>query len=107
MILNPRQFAEQLTERARKLLRRKHDYAACFQNPDGTLTDAGAAVMADIARFAGAYKTTAAVSVRNGRIDPLSMAKQEGRREVYLYLLGQLRLKDETILNAMENANER
>lgn len=97
---------EQLSARARLWIRRRQDYAACFKNAAGmALTEPGLAVIRDLAQFCGAYKSTARHTATN-MIDPLAMARAEGRREVYLHIQRRLRLTDEQILDAMETYRE-
>jgi hypothetical protein len=75
----------EMTERVRRLMRRMHNYAACFRtSARGDLTDAGAAVLADMARYCGAYDTTVKVSPVTRNIDPIASAVAEGRRQAYL-----------------------
>lgn len=91
-----------ITDRIRRLLTRKHSYRDCFQEPDGqTLTKPGAAVMKDLARFCGAFKSNLP-SVTGRGVDPLAMAYAEGRRSVYLRIAAQLSVKEADILSAME-----
>jgi hypothetical protein len=98
---------KEVTERVRRLLRRMHDYAACFKtSPRGELTDAGARVLADMARYCGAYNTTVKVSPISRQIDPLASAVAEGRRQAYLYLLKNIRLDPEAILTTMEDVEK-
>jgi hypothetical protein len=102
-----RWVVKEVTERVRRLLRRMHDYAACFKtSPRGELTDSGARVLADMARYCGAYDTTVKVSPISRSIDPLASAVAEGRRQAYLYLLKNIRLDPEAILTTMEDAEK-
>jgi hypothetical protein len=98
---------KEITERVRRLLRRMHDYAACFKaSPRGDLTDAGARVLADMARYCGAYDSTIKVSPITRQVDPIASAVAEGRRQAYLYLLKNIRLDPEAILTTMEDAEK-
>lgn len=92
-----------LSERARRLLGRRLNYRACFCDPDGSLSRAGAAVMRDLAQFAGAYRTTFRLSPVTRQGDPLAMARAEGRREMFLRMQAMLRLPDEEFLKAIED----
>lgn len=93
----------EVTERIRRLMRRMHDYAACFRvSVRGDVTEAGAAVLADMARFCGAYDTSIKVSPITRQVDPIATAVAEGRRQAYLYLLKNIRLTPEAILTTME-----
>lgn len=97
----------EMTERVRRMMRRMHNYAACFRtSARGDVTDAGAAVLADMARYCGAYDTTVKVSPVTRNIDPIASAVAEGRRQAYLYLLKNIRLNPEAILSTMEDAEK-
>lgn len=100
-------MVKEITDRVRRLMRRMHNYAACFKtSPRGELTDAGAAVLADFARYCGAYDTTVKLSPVARTVDPIASAVAEGRRQAYLYLLKQIRLTPEAILTTMEDAEK-
>lgn len=105
MSVLPSKF-EKLSARAMLWLRRRRDYEACFCDPGGEATQAGANVLRDIAQFCGAYTTTAKVSPVSRSIDPVAMGIAEGRRQVYLHIQRRLRLSDEKILSMMEEAHE-
>ena len=91
-----------LTERLRWLLKRKHSYRACFQEPSGdTLSNSGAIVIRDLARFCRVYQGNAPRSVA-GTIDPIAMAMAEGRRQVFLRIQAQLNVSEADILKANE-----
>ena len=97
---------ENISERAMMWLRRRRDYEACFCDPGGEATKAGANVLRDIAQFCGAYSTPAKVSPVSRSVDPLAMGIAEGRRQVYLHIQRRLKLSDEKILSMMEEAHE-
>lgn len=97
---------EQLTARARMLLRRKHDYAACFKGPGGDYTQAAVGVLRDLGQFCGAYRSTAKVSPVQRELDVHAMLIAEGRRQVFLHIQRRLRLTDDQILDMMEEAHE-
>lgn len=92
-----------LSERARRLLSKRHTYRECFCTPGGELTKAGAIVVRDLARRAGAYRTTLRISPVTRQADPIAMAYAEGRRDMFLYLQAQLQLPDEEVLRAIED----
>ncbi len=90
-----------ISDRIRRLLTKKHSYRDCFQEPDGqTLTKHGAAVMKDLARFCGMYKSN--MPSGPAGVDTHAMAVAEGRRQVYLRIAAQLNVKEADILSAME-----
>ena len=93
-----------LSDRARALLSRRLDFRACFCNPDGSLSDAGARVMRHLAQKSGAYRTTFKVSPVTRSADPVAMAYAEGRRSLFLELQAMLKLPDEEFLKAIEDS---
>lgn len=94
-----------LTERARRILGKRLNYRACYCDPDGSLSRAGAAVMRDLAQFSGAYRTTFRVSPVTRQADALAMARAEGRREMFLRMQAMLKLPDEEFLKSIEDAS--
>lgn len=85
-------------------LRRKRDWDATFKKPGlDEVHAAGVGVLKDIGHFCGAYKSTMKTTSA-GAIDPLAMAYAEGQRSVYLLIQSRLRLTDEQILRATEQA---
>lgn len=97
---------DQATERMRFWLRRKRDWDACFKTNGVEMSQAGVAVLRDIAQFCGSYKTTAKVSPVQREIDVHATLVAEGRRQVYLHIQRRLKLTDDQILNMMEEAHE-
>ncbi len=92
-----------LSERARRFLSKRLDYRACFCTPGGELTSTGAAVMRDLARYCGAYRSSLRVSPVTRQADPIAMAYAEGRRDAFLRLQQMLKLPDEAILQSLED----
>lgn len=92
-----------LSERARRFLNKRLSFRECFMTPGGELTGAGAAVMRHLARKSQIYNEVGHRSPITGMIDPLAMARQEGRRDMYRYLQQMLELPDSAILEAMED----
>ncbi len=91
-----------LSDRLRRLLKRKHSYRDCFQEADGrTLSNAGAIVIDDLARFCRVFQGNAPRSA-TGTIDPIAMGMAEGRRQVYLHIQAQLNVSEADILKANE-----
>jgi hypothetical protein len=90
-----------LSDRARRFLNRRLSFRDCFMDASGQLTLAGASVLRQFARKAGAYKTTYRSDLA-GRADPIAMARAEGRREMYLFLQSMLELPDRDVLNALD-----
>lgn len=91
-----------LSERARRFLSKRLSYRDCFCDPAGELTPAGAAVVRDMARWCGAYRTSFKVSPVSRTADPVAMAYAEGRRSAFLRLQAMLKLPDEQVLAALD-----
>jgi hypothetical protein len=68
-----------------------------FLLPDGTPNPAGRRVLAYLGEFCRANKPTAMFD-HGGRMDALSSARMDGRREVFLLLTEYLYLTDQTLL---------
>jgi hypothetical protein len=90
---------QKLEEKVRSILRRKaielgRCVKACFLGADGTATIEAQRVIADLRAFArlGTHKQHSFLRDLGGRIDPLSMARIEGRREVVNRLIDFLEL---------------
>lgn len=92
-----------LSERARRFLNKRLSFRECFLTPGGDLTTAGAAVMRHLARKAQMFNEVSHRSPITGVIDPLAMARAEGRRDIYRYLQTMLELPDRAILESMED----
>lgn len=84
-----------------QLQRRKH-YRACFMDGNRNLTKAGEQVLADLRRFCKATHTSAVVA-QNGTLDPIAMAINEGRREVWNRIQAYLNLTDHQIFLLTED----
>lgn len=91
-----------LNERARRIFRRRGAYRRCFLDDHGEPTAHADIVLKDLALFCDAYRSTVKVSPQTGAVDPLASGIAQGRREVFLRIQAQLRLKDEAVLQAME-----
>lgn len=87
-----------------KLRRRKYAYRRLFLGDDGLSAD-GQVVLADLAKFCRANSSTAMVSPVSRSVDPIAMAMAEGRREVWLRILGHLHIDDRVIFNLNEEEN--
>lgn len=90
---------EKLLARIRK---RKYAYRRLFLGEDGLNAD-GQIVLADLAKFCKATSSTAVVSPISQRVDPIASALAEGRREVWLRIVGHLHIEDKVIMNLNEN----
>lgn len=90
---------EKLLARIRK---RKYAYRRLFLGENGLNGD-GQIVLADLAKFCKATSSTAVVSPISQRVDPIASALAEGRREVWLRIVGHLHIEDKVIMNLNEN----
>lgn len=95
----------QLPERFRRRWMRRLSYRDCFLNGAGELTPAGAAVIKDLVKFCGPYKSTVKLTL-NRSIDTHAMAVAEGRREVFLHVLAILKVTEDDILKSAEGETE-
>jgi DNA-directed RNA polymerase subunit F len=94
----------------RKALELGRCVQACFPRaPGGDLTLEAATVLADLRKFAklGTHKQHSFLRDLTGRIDPLSMARIEGRREVVNRLLDFLELDPSEVRALVEVDNGR
>jgi hypothetical protein len=103
-----------LEEKVRALLGMKaaalaRSVKACFLTDLDVLTDEGRAVLSDLRKFAklGSHKEHSFLRDLGGRIDPLSMARIEGRREVVNRLIDFLELDPEAVRAIVEVDNGR
>jgi hypothetical protein len=80
---------------------------ACFLDENGVATNEGERVIADLRKFAklGSHKEHAFLRDLTGAIDPLSMARIEGRREVVNRLIDFLELEPTTVRAFVEVDN--
>lgn len=90
---------ERIEDKVRSILRRKavelaRCVKACFLDEEGKATLEASRVIADLRKFArlGSHKDHAFLRDLRGAIDPLSMARIEGRREVVNRLIDFLEL---------------
>jgi hypothetical protein len=90
----------------KRLLSRSTAYQRTFLGDDGKPDADAAIVLADLKRFCYVERTTAKISPTTQAMDPLAMAFAEGRREVYMRLVGFLHLDDATIRNLTEPHQE-
>ncbi|CAG9193544.1 conserved hypothetical protein [Burkholderia gladioli] len=73
---------------------RREYYRRCFFDASGRLTPAGDAVLADLAVFCRADRSTVITSPVQRTVDPLATCVAEGRREVYVRILQILSMTD-------------
>lgn len=90
-----------LSDRARRFLLRRQAFRDCFLGANGELTPSGARAMRMLAKRAGVYRSSLHVSPKTGTVDPLAMAFQEGRRDIFRFLQAMLELPDREVLAAM------
>jgi hypothetical protein len=77
---------------------------ACFLDGNGNATFEGERVIADLRKFArlGSHKEHSFLRDLGGRIDPLSMARIEGRREAVNRLIDFLELEPSEVRGFVE-----
>jgi len=86
----------------RQRLARRANYRAVFLDEAGQLTDAGEAVLADLARFACVRTSIARRSPVTGVVDTHASMLTEGRREVFNRLIHYLNVSEDQIYSLME-----
>lgn len=84
-------------------LRRHRHYRNAFAK-DGKLTRSGQVILADLKKFCRFGQSTA--QVNNYTIDPMTMALLEGRREVFLRIIGFLNLDEYELIKLKESLND-
>lgn len=89
MLLRAQRLADQMLNHLR--LRRKRAYVAVFTGDDGAITPAGQIVLGDMRDFCRAAQSTFDP-------DPRTHALLEGRREVWLRLIGHLHISEAAII---------
>jgi hypothetical protein len=93
---------ENLTKRARVILRRRQAYRAIFLDDRGP-TPMSEIVLADLRRACCADRPTTVTDLA-GRTDAIASARNEGRREVWLRIQQALYLDDEKIYRMLDAA---
>lgn len=88
-----------------KILNRSNAFKRCLME-DGKLTPNGKAVLADLAKFCKAHESAYSVSPVTRTIDPLAMAVNEGRRDVWLRILWYLKIDEADLINLKEDDND-
>lgn len=90
----------------KRLFTRTTAYQRTFLGDDGKPDTDAAIVLADLKRFCYVERTTAKISPMTQTMDPLAMAFAEGRREVYMRIVGFLNLDEAAIRNLTEPQQE-
>ena len=90
-----------LIQSVKRRLRVKSAFKECLMGQGADLHGAGADVMADLAQYCYALKTTTMVA-KDGHIDPIASAIAEGRRQVYLRILGHLKMNESVLIDQLE-----
>ncbi|SOE49116.1 Bbp19 family protein [Orrella dioscoreae] len=96
-----------IRQKFQMMLRRRASYRSAFLDPAGQPTQAGAAILADLARFCRAYESTTVVSPVTRTVDTHASMQAEGRREVFNRLTYYLNLTEAQIYQMMERENAR
>lgn len=94
-----------LTDRFQMLFRRRAAYRRCFQDSHGNLTPEGRAVLAHLATFCRADRSTLVVSPVTRTVDTHATMVAEGRREVFNKILQTLNITDEQLMRLRESAD--
>ncbi len=90
-------YVADLAERIRARLHRRRDaYRAIFTPHGGTGPDAEV-VLADLARYCHANRSSLKVSRVMQQVDPYATAFAEGQRDVFNRIMAQLNLTDDRI----------
>lgn len=90
-----------LVQRVKRRLRVKSAFKECLMGQGHELHAAGADVMSDLATYCHALRTTTMVA-KDGHIDPIASAIAEGRRQVYLRILGHLKMNESSLIDQLE-----
>lgn len=82
-------------------------YRATFESPAGAAEDLAGIVMDDLARFCH-FRSSLVGGVDDdmGRRDPLKMAELEGRRQVYLRILGLMEITEQELRDLVLSEDE-
>ena len=94
-----------LTAAVQRILNRKHAYRSVFMDASGGVSPNAEIVLADLRRFCRATSSTVMVSPVSKQIDPIAMAMAEGRREVFMRIVGYLHIDEKQIFNLEEPNN--
>ena len=91
----------------RLMLGRRGAYRRALLDQDGKPTDAGALIIADLARFCRAQQSTVVVSPIGKTVDTHATMLAEGRREVFNRITYYLNLNEQQIYQLMEREHDR
>lgn len=94
-----------MLDRAMQLLNRSNAFKRCLMD-NGKLTPNGKAVLKDLATFCKAHESSYRLSPVTKTIDPLVMAVNEGRRDVWLRILWYLKIDEADLINLKEDDND-
>lgn len=98
---------QNMRELAAKLFQRRKAYRATFMDGQGKLTWCGEQVLADLAKFCRFGYSTAMVSPVTRQVDPIAMAMAEGRREVFLRIVGAMNIDQRKLIAMTMDTGER
>lgn len=98
-------FGQIKTKIVDRILRSKLSYQGVFFGNTGKLTLEGELVVKDLAKFCNAYTSSAKVTLATGKIDPINMAFEEGKRAVFNRMMHYLNLDDAAIYNLYREVN--
>lgn len=98
---------QNLREMAARLFQRRAAYRGVFLDADGRMTVYGEQVLKDLAQFCRFSSSTAIVSPVSRSIDPVAMALAEGRREVFLRIIGAMNIDQRKLIAMTMETGER
>ena len=90
----------------RRILKRRRAWKRLLLSEDGTPNPDAITVLADLARFCRAHRSTAIYSSVSGMMDPLASSKVDGRREVWLRIVENLHLDERFLVNLREESTD-
>jgi hypothetical protein len=88
-----------------KFFNKSSAYKKCLTDGHGNLTVDGQRVIKDLMQFCNAYKSTIYIS-KDGVVDPLRLAYEEGRRTVFNRIRDYLNLSEADLLKAKQLEDE-
>jgi len=92
---------DNLIQRVTRRLRVKSAFKGCLMGQSDALHTDGKVFMEDLANYCHALRTTTMVA-KDGHIDPIASAIAEGRRQVYLRILGHLKMNETALIDQLE-----
>lgn len=101
------QVTQNMRELAARLFQRRKAYRATFMDGEGKLTWCGEQVLMDLAKFCRFNSSTAMISPVGKTVDPVAMGIAEGRREVFLRIIGAMHMDQRKLIAMTMETGER